>query len=181
MPIVKIPDCGKGVNLDLTPEELQIGMWSGCENMRFKDGYAQRFNGMARIFDPVTHAPHYLIPYQTSTKRYWVSAGNAKVFVDDGVTRTEITRLAAIAMTGIARTSAVLATVTTSVAHGLTTGNVVTIYNALPVAYNGEALTITSSISAAKAVGQAAASATAIRDFGKYFIVTPTDSNSSRG
>lgn len=143
MPIVKIPDCGKGVNLDLTPEELQIGMWSGCENMRFKDGYAQRFNGMARIFDPVTHAPHYLIPYQTSTKRYWVSAGNAKVFVDDGVTRTEITRLAAIAMTGIARTSAVLATVTTSVAHGLTTGNVVTIYNALPVAYNGEALTIT--------------------------------------
>jgi hypothetical protein len=143
MAIVKIADCGKGVNLDLTPEELQTGMWSDCTNMRFKDGYAQRFNGLARIFDVVTHSPHYVAPYQTSTKRYWVSAGNAKVYVDDGVTRTEITRLTEIAMSGIARTSAVLATVTTSAAHGLTTGNVVQIYNTVPTQFNGEALTIT--------------------------------------
>jgi hypothetical protein len=33
--------------------------------------------------------------HQTATKRYWVHAGLAKVFVDDGTTRTEITPAAA--------------------------------------------------------------------------------------
>lgn len=143
MPIVKVSDCGQGVNPDLTPEELQLGMWSDCTNMRFMNGYAQRFNGISRVFDPVTHAPHYITPYQTPTKRYWISAGNAKVYADDGTTRTEITRLSQIAVTSMVRTSAVLATVTTTAAHGLTTGNTVSIFNTIPVAFNNEAAVIT--------------------------------------
>ena len=50
MTIVKISDVGKGLNADLTPEELQMGVWSDAMNMRFANGYAQRFNGLAPIF-----------------------------------------------------------------------------------------------------------------------------------
>ncbi|WP_343735339.1 hypothetical protein [Acidovorax sp.] len=140
---VKIPDCGKGVNLDLTPEELEIGVWSNCTNMRFYNGYAQRFNGMARIFDVTTHTPHYITPYQTVDDRYWVTAGNTKAYLDNGVGRTEITRQVEIAMTSIVRTTAVLATVTTTAAHGLSTGNTVTVFNTIPAAFNVSSVSIT--------------------------------------
>lgn len=91
MPIIKIPDTGRGVNLDLSPEELQAGMWSSVQNMRFANGYASKFKGMARVFDVPTITPHYLTSFQTDTKRYWIHAGTNKVFADDGTTRTEIT------------------------------------------------------------------------------------------
>lgn len=142
MPIVKIPDCGKGINLDLTPEELSVGVWSGCQNTRFKDGYASRFGGMAQVFATPTIRPHWLIAYQTATKRYWVHAGNQKVFADDGTSRVEITRLAEIGITSITRVGTT-ATLTTSAPHGLSTGNLVSVYGALPSQYNVEALAIT--------------------------------------
>ncbi len=91
MPIIKIPDVGQGANLDLSPEELNVGVWSGVSNMRFVNGYASKFKGMARVFDAPTITPHFLTSFQTSDKRYWVHAGTAKVFADDGTTRTEIT------------------------------------------------------------------------------------------
>lgn len=142
--IVKIPDCGKGVNLDLTPEELQTGMWSACRNMRFRDGYAQRFNGMKRIFDVTTHTPHYITPYQLVTDRYWVTAGSAKVYQDNGTGRAEATRQVQIAaVTSIVRTSATVATVTTSSAHGLTTGNSIVSFDFAPSQYNVTGATIT--------------------------------------
>ena len=91
MPIVKIPDTGSGVNLDLSPEELQEGMWSSVSNMRFINGYASKFKGMARVFNVPTVTPHYLTAFQTDTKRYWVHAGTSALFADDGTTRTTIT------------------------------------------------------------------------------------------
>lgn len=143
--IIKIPDCGKGVNLDLTPEELQTGMWSACRNMRFRDGYAQRFNGMKRIFDETTHTPHYIAPYQAIDYRYWITAGNAKAYSDNGVGRSEVTRQVQIPVTSIVRTSPTVATVTTTSPHGLTTGNTVVIFDAIPSQYNtsGAAITVT--------------------------------------
>jgi hypothetical protein len=142
MPIIKIPDCGLGVNLDLTPEELSVGVWSDCRNMRFKDGYAARFGGMGQIFDAPEITPHWITAYQTATKRWWVHAGVGKVYADDGSTRVEITRLKEIAITSITR-SGTTATLTTTDPHGLTTGDPVTIYGALPSAYNVENATIT--------------------------------------
>lgn len=144
MPIVKIPDCGKGVNLDLTPEELALGMWSSCKNMRFLNGYAQRFNGTSRIFGVPSITPYYLASYLTPTKRFWVHAGTAKAFADDGSTRTEITRRTTIALTSITF-SGTTATATTTAAHGLTTGASVTVAGATPAAYNGTfSITVTS-------------------------------------
>lgn len=91
MALVKINDVSQGVNLDLSPEELQAGWWSNANNMRFVNGYATRFKGTAQVFATPTITPYWIAPYQTPTSKYWVHAGTQKVFVDDGTTRTEIT------------------------------------------------------------------------------------------
>lgn len=91
MSIIKIADCGKGVNTDAMPEELNDGMWSNCQNMRFRTGFAQRFRGLTAVHTTPSITPYYIAPYQTATKRYWCHAGNQKVFVHDGTTQTEIT------------------------------------------------------------------------------------------
>ena len=82
MPIVQLSDVGQGVNLDLTPEELKAGLWSSASNMRFVNGYAQRFDGISRIFDATSITPYYLTYYQKPGGRYWVHAGTGKVFSD---------------------------------------------------------------------------------------------------
>ena len=91
MPIAKIRDVGKGVNYDLSPEELADGVWSHVENIRFLNGFAQRFKGLSQVFNAPTTTPYYITAYQTTTQRYWVHAGTNAVFADDGTTRTEIT------------------------------------------------------------------------------------------
>lgn len=91
MAMMKIANAGQGVNYDLTPEELPLGMWTDVQNVRFKDGYVQKFKGIKDIFSPTTITPYYLTAYQTTAKRFWVHAGLQRVFVDDGTTRTDIT------------------------------------------------------------------------------------------
>jgi hypothetical protein len=91
MAIIKVTNTGQGVNKDLTPEELQEGMWSDVTNMRFDNGYVQRFKALGQIFDTTPFIPYYVTPYTTATKRYWISAGTGLVIADDGATRTEIT------------------------------------------------------------------------------------------
>jgi hypothetical protein len=136
MPIVKITDCGRGWNPDLSPEELETGVWSSVTNMRFLSGYAQRFAGIASVFTAPSITPYWIGAYQTTTKKYWVHAGTQKVFVDDGTTRTEITRLTTSQVSTITYATTT-ATLTTTSAHGLSSGNSVTVYGAIPSVYNG--------------------------------------------
>lgn len=91
MAIIKITNAGQGVNADLMPEELAAGVWSDCKNMRFRNGFAERFRGLTNIFGATSVVPYWIAPYGTATTRYWIHAGLAKVFADDGTTRTEIT------------------------------------------------------------------------------------------
>ena len=98
MAIVSIKDCGQGLNKDLMAEELVPGQWTDCLNMRFRDGFAERFKGMQSLFSDPLVTPYWIAPYSSTTMRYWVHAGLAKVYVDDGTTRTDISN--ATAFTG---------------------------------------------------------------------------------
>lgn len=91
MSIVRVDNCGLGINSDLTPEELGNGVWSTAQNMRFNNGYAERYRGTAQIFGTPAVTPYFLAPYGTTTTRFWVHAGLTAVYVDDGTTRTDIT------------------------------------------------------------------------------------------
>lgn len=89
--IQTIDNCGIGLNADLTPEELGNGVWSAASNMRFNNGYAERFKGTAQVFDTPSITPYFIAQYSTSTARFWLHAGLTSVYVDDGTTRTDIT------------------------------------------------------------------------------------------
>lgn len=89
--LYSVNSCGVGLAADLSPEELGDGVWSASSNMRFALGYAARFKGTVQVFAAPAVTPYYIAPYATSTARFWVHAGLAAVYVDDGTTRTDIT------------------------------------------------------------------------------------------
>lgn len=85
-----IPNLGQGVNKDQMPEELPLGMWSGCLDMRARDGYMERFQGFQATFTQPSIIPYYCALYSLAGVRYGFHAGLAKIFADDGTTQTEI-------------------------------------------------------------------------------------------
>jgi hypothetical protein len=89
--LVKVDNCGSGLNSDLTPEELGAGVWSDTQNMRFRNGYAERVRGSAAVFTTPSITPYHIQPYTTAGARFWVYAGLTAVYADDGTTRTDIT------------------------------------------------------------------------------------------
>lgn len=89
--LVSIKQVGNGVNKDLLPSELLPGQWSDALNVRFRNKFAEKRKGVQPVFTTPTVIPYALAAYATSTARFIVQAGLAKVFVDDGTTRTEIT------------------------------------------------------------------------------------------
>lgn len=92
MPILTVPVSGQyGVILDQQTQELPVNAWSRAVNMRFKDGCAERIQGESQIFASTSVVPYYIDDYQNGNSRYFVHAGTAKVYVDDGTTRTNIT------------------------------------------------------------------------------------------
>lgn len=93
--LLPIQECGKGVNLDLLPSELATGMWSDAANVRFRDGFMQKRKGTTAAYTTPTATPYWIGTFSTSTARFLVQASTAKVFVDDGSTRTEITGVSA--------------------------------------------------------------------------------------
>lgn len=91
--ILSLKGLGGGVNLDLLPSELPMGVWSNTLNVSFQGGFAQTRGGVTVAYTVPTVVPYYLQTFNTSASRFLVQAGTAKVFVDDGTTRTEITNL----------------------------------------------------------------------------------------
>jgi hypothetical protein len=83
--LVPIPDLGQGLNLDGQPEELALGVSSGTSsNMRYRNGTAERFRGMANVYTTPLVAPYHICHYTVGTTRYVVYAGLQKTYVDDG-------------------------------------------------------------------------------------------------
>ena len=92
MPNVIIPAAGQyGLIADQPAQELPPNAWTTAQNMRFRDGCAETFLGHAQVFTTPSVTPYFLLPFATSTTRYWLHAGLNSVFSDDGTTRTNIT------------------------------------------------------------------------------------------
>lgn len=91
MPIAKIDDLSGGWVPDAMPEELDGAAWSSVKNMRFRNGMAERFRGMANVFGVPGAAPYWIAAYSSSTTRYWVTACLAKLYAYDGASQFDIT------------------------------------------------------------------------------------------
>lgn len=93
--IVPINNVGEhGVIVDRQPHELPANAWSFAQNMRFKDGFAEKFTGHTPQFGTPTVAPYWALPIETPTAFLWLYAGLLKVYAWDGATHTDITRVA---------------------------------------------------------------------------------------
>jgi hypothetical protein len=151
---IHIPNCGLGLNFETASGDLALGYWSNCANFRFFNNYASSFEGAFALPNGGTTTVVYrcLMPYSrptasgsSRTTQYMIGAGVARVFVNDGSAESEITRYTeGVVITSITFVGTT-ATVTTATAHGLSTGNLVDHWGALPAPYNvnGASITVT--------------------------------------
>ena len=80
-----------GVISDRKPHELPLQAWSDARNVRFRDGFVEKFFGTT-LFADTTIAPYWLLPVPTATTFFWLVAGLAKVHSLTGGVETDITR-----------------------------------------------------------------------------------------
>jgi hypothetical protein len=150
MSIFTIADCGKGLNKDLLPSELPPGYCSNAVNVRFRNGFAERVNGIQNT-DAFFVAPyHWLSLYPTAQASPWACylvhmvAGAAYAY-NFSVSPYTITRYTEGAVISSITRVGTTATVTTATNHGRTSLDTVSIWGASPSQYNGYyVITVTS-------------------------------------
>lgn len=81
-----------GVVFDRPPYELPFNAWSAAQNMRFRDGSAEKFLGQSAVFGTPSVPPYRLLNVPTGANLYWIYMGLQKVYVWDGGSHTNITR-----------------------------------------------------------------------------------------
>lgn len=82
---------GGGVIADEVPQELPDGAWTSAGNVRFKDGYAQRFSGHTSTFTTPPAAAYHVANYPIAAGNFWIHSGLASTYADNGTTQTDIT------------------------------------------------------------------------------------------
>jgi hypothetical protein len=94
MPDLLINTAGElGIIRDVQPHELPLNAWSDGGNVRFKDGFAEKFLGHTPPFTTPTIAPYNVLAVPKGTY-YWLLMGLTKVHAWDGAAYSDITRLA---------------------------------------------------------------------------------------
>lgn len=93
---ITIPALGSvGIVRDVPAHELPLSALSDVQNIRMRNGSAERITGDQATFATPSVTPYGLWLYSTDSKSYLVHAGLAAFYVDDGSTnpptRTDIT------------------------------------------------------------------------------------------
>lgn len=148
MPTIPLNDLGKGVNKDLLPAELGAGVWSDAVNFRFRNGFAERFDGLSIKAASSAYSLTYWIDFHSEasnlTRYVFGGSQSGAAFMFDGSFNNVARYSDQVFISSITRVGTT-ATLTTSSAHGRTTGDSVVIYGALPDQYNGTyTITVTS-------------------------------------
>ena len=83
----------KGIVKDLDEHSLPLNVWSEGRNVRFDDNKAVKFLGEKVVFDKPAVPPYFAMPVRTADNVFWIYAGLSKVYVFQGGTHTNITRI----------------------------------------------------------------------------------------
>ena len=93
MPILDINKVGSvGVVRDVPPHRMPPEVWSNARNVRFSEGDAVKFLGHARVLDPPSVSPEFLIEVPAPGTSYVIYVSLTRAFVVESGTHTEITR-----------------------------------------------------------------------------------------
>lgn len=94
---VPLDAAGKlGLIKDVEPHELSPLAWSDGRNVRFRDGKIIRLNATLQTFGTPLASPYWLKALQTNTQAYWMYSDLTKMYLTDGGTHDEITRLSGV-------------------------------------------------------------------------------------
>ena len=89
---IQVKDLGLvGLIADQAGHELPPNAFTALQNMRMRAGWAERVGGYGQVFADTSVVPYMVMPHSSATVNYLVHCGVAKIYVDDGTTRTEIT------------------------------------------------------------------------------------------
>lgn len=82
-----------GVVRDVPAYMLPPEAWSYGMNIRYKDGAVESLKGWTEIFSGAPIAAYHILPVRIEASTYWLYAGLEKIYVFDGVSHTDISRL----------------------------------------------------------------------------------------
>lgn len=139
---------GNGLNADALPSELGEGFVNACIDTRFRNGFAEVIGGKSSSIVSYSDEPAWLGQLYTRTATYIVgvgsTAGSAGVYTLGGAASvTDITRRIEGVTISNATAAGTTVTITTSSAHGRSTGNIVSAWGFIPSTYNVESASIT--------------------------------------
>lgn len=90
--LVRFSDVGSaGIHRDAFAYELSNAAWTTGNNVRFRNGFAERFGGHAAAFGTPSVAPYGVFAVYSNNTRYVVYAGLSSVYAVNGNTHTDIT------------------------------------------------------------------------------------------
>lgn len=92
MSMIPFRNMGMGLNFDGFPHELAAQEWSGGRNIRFRNGYTEKFTGDTRVHGDLLAAPYGLFPMQGTLGRFWVYAGLQKLAATRNSDHYDLTR-----------------------------------------------------------------------------------------
>jgi hypothetical protein len=178
MTTVKIENWGKGLNKDLLPAELELGYVSDSLNFRFRNGFAEKWEGFGTVVTGVS-APKWLGIHEAGSNSYllWVNAtGTAyayNIVSGGGSGGTAITPyIFPKTISTLTRVNATTAEVTTTTPHGLSPVDTIIVFGAVEDGYNVAAatpITVINTTVFRYTVTSIAANATTV---GEYVVVT---------
>lgn len=180
---IAIEDCGKGLNADLLPAELELGVWSNVTNFRVRNGFMEKWEGDYTVLNSAIVSPCFFYSYKDADSLIFIhNSGTAVHRKWATTTSTTITRYRkSETISTLNRLGANSAEVTTSAVHGLTTGDVVTVFGATESGYNevGASITVTSTTKFTYTTTNAiAANATVV---GEYVVTSSSATSAFSG
>jgi Flp pilus assembly protein TadG len=66
--------------------------WSDGNNVRFREGRAERVQGYVRAYDPPSIAPYHVLFVQVPSGPYWAYAGLTAIYATDGTSNADVSR-----------------------------------------------------------------------------------------
>lgn len=95
-----IPIEHAGIVLDLPPEEVDVGNWTGGANMVFRDGITERVGGYERFAEPLAATkPLWAQNLVIGADSYWIYFTDTKIYVTNGATHWDITPVGGLSLT----------------------------------------------------------------------------------
>lgn len=91
MPTLRVDNIGgAGIIADISPRDLAREAWTDGENVRFRNGAADKFLGEADAFGALDISAMWTMPVQTTAEYYWIYASLTDVYATDGTTHARI-------------------------------------------------------------------------------------------